>query len=421
MVIIMDKFKLTKAERSWILYDVGNSAFILLVTTLVPIYFNSLAETTNLSSSEYLAYWGYAGSIATLLVAVIAPFFGTLADRQDYKKKIFLVAVIIGAISCSILGFANNWLCFLLLFILAKTAYSSSLVFYDAMLPDLTEENKMDRVSSHGYAFGYIGSCIPFILCLILVLFNEKLGIAMNTAIIFAFLITAIWWVLFTVPLLKSYKQTKYIQSEASPVKESFTRLISTFRNMKRQKSIFLFLLAFFFFIDGVYTIIDMATAYGTALGLDTAGLLLALLTTQIVAFPFAILFGRLSSRYNTGTLIKICIICYTGITLFAVFLRCQWQFWVLAICVGMFQGGIQALSRSYFAKIIPPECSGEYFGIYDIFGKGASFVGTTLVAVISHTFNNESLGVSTIIIIFIIGFVLFCKADQCVRSQQSN
>lgn len=417
----MDKFKLTKAEQSWILYDVGNSAFILLITTLVPIYFNSLAETANLSSSEYLAYWGYAGSIATLLVAIIAPFFGTLADRQDYKKKIFLIAVIIGVVSCSILGFATNWLCFLLLFILAKTAYSSSLVFYDAMLPDLTQEDKMDRVSSHGYAFGYIGSCVPFILCLILVLFNEKLGIAMNTAMIFAFLITALWWILFTVPLLKHYKQTKYIQSETSPIKESFTRLIHTFRNMKKQKSIFLFLLAFFFFIDGVYTIIDMATAYGTALGLDTAGLLLALLTTQIVAFPFAILFGRLSSRYNTGSLIKVCILCYTGITLFAVFLRFQWQFWVLAICVGMFQGGIQALSRSYFAKIIPPECSGEYFGIYDIFGKGASLVGTTLVAIISHAFHNESLGVSAIIIIFIIGFALFCKADQCVRSQQNN
>lgn len=417
----MDKFKLTKAERSWILYDVGNSAFILLVTTLVPIYFNNLAETANLTSSEYLAYWGYAGSIATLLVAVIAPLFGTLADRQNYKKKIFFISVIIGAVSCSILGFAVNWLCFLLFFILAKTAYSSSLVFYDSMLPDITKESKMDLVSSQGYAFGYIGSCVPFILCLILVLFHGKLGLTMNIAMILAFLLTSIWWILFTFPLLKHYRQLKYIQSQTSPMKESFSRLYHTFRNMKKQKSIFLFLLAFFFFIDGVYTIIDMATAYGIALGFDTTGLLLALLTTQIVAFPFALLFGRLSSRYNTATLMKVCILCYTGITLFAVFLRFQWQFWVLAICVGMFQGGIQALSRSYFAKIIPPECSGEYFGIYDIFGKGASFIGTTLVAVISHTFHNESLGVSSIIIIFLIGFVLFCKADQCVRSQQRN
>ena len=417
----MDKFKLTKAERSWILYDVGNSAFILLVTTLVPIYFNNLAETANLTSSEYLAYWGYAGSIATLLVAVIAPLFGTLADRQNYKKKIFFISVIIGAVSCSILGFAANWLCFLLFFILAKTAYSSSLVFYDSMLPDITKESKMDLVSSQGYAFGYIGSCVPFILCLILVLFHGKLGLTMNIAMILAFLLTSIWWILFTFPLLKHYRQLKYIQSQTSPMKESFSRLYHTFRNMKKQKSIFLFLLAFFFFIDGVYTIIDMATAYGIALGFDTTGLLLALLTTQIVAFPFALLFGRLSSRYNTATLMKVCILCYTGTTLFAVFLRFQWQFWVLAICVGMFQGGIQALSRSYFAKIIPPECSGEYFGIYDIFGKGASFIGTTLVAVISHTFHNESLGVSSIIIIFLIGFVLFCKADQCVRSQQRN
>lgn len=221
----MDKFKLTKAERSWILYDVGNSAFILLVTTLVPIYFNNLAETANLTSSEYLAYWGYAGSIATLLVAVIAPLFGTLADRQNYKKKIFFISVIIGAVSCSILGFAANWLCFLLFFILAKTAYSSSLVFYDSMLPDITKESKMDLVSSQGYAFGYIGSCVPFILCLILVLFHGKLGLTMNIAMIFAFLLTSIWWILFTFPLLKHYKQLKYIQSQTSPMKESFSRL----------------------------------------------------------------------------------------------------------------------------------------------------------------------------------------------------
>ena len=156
-----------------------------------------------------------------------------------------------------------------------------------------------------------------------------------------------------------------------------------------------------------------MATAYGTALGLDTTGLLLALLVTQIVAFPFAILFGRLASKYNTGKLIKVCIIAYTFITVFAIFLRYQWQFWMLAVMVGMFQGGIQALARSYMGKIIQPERSGEYFGIMDICGKGASFMGTTLVGIISQATNNESLAVGSLVIIFIAGFVLFCKADK--------
>ena len=184
-------------------------------------------------------------------------------------------------------------------------------------------------------------------------------------------------------------------------------------KNVRQQKHIFLYLLAFFFFIDGVYTIIDMATAYGTALGLDTTGLLLALLVTQIVAFPFAILFGRLAGKYNTGLLIKICIAAYTFIAVFAIFLRVQWQFWTLAVLVGMFQGGIQALSRSYMGKIIPPEQSGEYFGLMDICGKGASFVGTTLVAVISQITGNESIAVGAIGIIFVIGYFLFCKADK--------
>ena len=199
---------------------------------------------------------------------------------------------------------------------------------------------------------------------------------------------------------------------------------------MKREKHIFIYLLSFFFFIDGVYTIIDMATAYGAALGLDTTGLLLALLLTQFVAFPFSILFGRLSAKYDTGLLIKVSIVCYTGIVLFAVFLVSQWQFWLLAVLVGMFQGGIQALSRSYLGKIIPPERSGEFFGLMDVFGKGASFMGLTLVALVSQltagtqlhmfglTLRNENIAVSSLTILFAIGFVLFCKADKLNRER---
>jgi UMF1 family MFS transporter len=191
------------------------------------------------------------------------------------------------------------------------------------------------------------------------------------------------------------------------------------------------YLVAFFFFIDGVYTIIDMATAYGKALGLETTGLLLALLLTQIVAFPCSIIFGRLSSKYDTGLLIKVSIGCYTAITLFAVFLKFQWQFWVLAVLVGMFQGGIQAMSRSYLGKIIPAEQSGEYYGLMDICGKGASFVGSTMVGVVSAatagiTFNvfgyelqSESLAVGTLVVLFAIGYVLFCKADKLNKTRQ--
>ena len=414
----MKKNKLTPYEKSWILYDVGNSAFTMLVATLIPIYFNGLAEGAGIGSADYLAYWGYAGSIATLAVALIGPIFGTLADRKNTKKTVFLIALAVGALGCALMGFAQSWLLFLVVFVIAKIGYSSSLIFYDAMLPEVTTQDRMDDVSSKGYAYGYIGSCIPFILCLALVLFYEQLHISISTAMIAAFLITVIWWVGTSVPLLRRYRQTAYIEKTDRPFRQTFSRLWSTLKSAGKEKHIFLFLLAFFFFIDGVYTIIDMATASGAALGLDTNGLLLALLLTQFVAFPFSILFGRLASKYDTGLLIKICILAYTGITVFAFFLASSWQFWTLAVLVGMFQGGIQALSRSYFAKIIPAEQSGEYFGIYDICGKGASFLGTTLVGVVSQATGKMNLGVGAIVFIFILGFFFFCKADACAREK---
>lgn len=424
-------FRLTPLERNWILYDVGHSAFILLVSTLIPIYFNYLAGQGGLDESQYLAFWGYAGSVTTLLVAFIGPICGTLADRKDFKKPIFLCCVLLGVAGCAALGLAWSWLSFLVIFVLAKVGYSSSIVFYDAMLPEVTTEARMDNVSSQGYAFGYIGSVIPFVVCLVLVLFGESVGISMTTGMTLSFLLIAAWWLVCTLPLLKTYRQNAYVQRGQHPIRDTFRQLGETFREVKNQKHIFVYMLAFFFFIDGVYTIIDMATAYGTALGLDSTGLLLALLVTQIVAFPCAIIFGRLSATQDTARLIKLCILAYTGITLFAVFLKTQWQFWLLAVLVGMFQGGIQALSRSYMGKIIPPERSGEYFGLMDICGKGASFLGTTLVAVISQTtagmtltilgveLENESIAVGTLVILFAIGYVLFCRADQLNRQRQ--
>ena len=426
-----EKMKLTSLEKSWILYDIGNSAFILLVSTLLPIYFNALASGAGISESDYLAYWGYAGSVATILVAIIGPICGTMADWK-YKKPLFLGSVALGAIGCAALGAAWGWLSFLVIFVIARVGYNASIVFYDSMLPEITSEKRMDNVSTMGYALGYIGSVIPFAVCLVLVLMHDSFGMSQVTALIISFVLTAVWWIVCSVPLAKRYKQTAFHEGGGKPVGESFKQLARTFKEAKKHNHIFAYLIAFFFFIDGVYTIIDMATAYGTALGLDTTGLLLALLVTQIVAFPFAILFGRLATKYDTGLLIKICILCYTGIALFAIFLASLWQFWTLAVLVGMFQGGIQALSRSYLGKIIPAEQSGEYYGLMDICGKGASFVGTTLVAVVSQategmTFSflglpivNTGLAVGSIAVLFIIGFFLFCKADKLNKARQA-
>ena len=405
------KLKLTKLERAWIMYDIGNSAFVLLVATIIPIYFNYLADMKNISSSNYLAYWGYATSVATLIVAVIGPIFGTVADTKNMKKKIFMACLMVGTISCAVLGLITHWLVFLVIFVIAKVGFSSSLVFYDAMLTDVTTEERMDDVSSQGYAWGYIGSCIPFIIGLCLVLFGDKVGLSMQMSMAITFLITAVWWFAITLPLLEQYKQIHYVENQGAILRKSFGRLWNSLKEMKKEKHIFMFLLAFFFYIDGVYTIIDMATAYGESLGLDSTGLLLALLVTQIVAFPFCLIFGTLAKKISGSTLITVCIVAYFLIVLYAIQLDKQYEFWILAVCVGMFQGDIQALSRSYFAKIIPPEKSGEYFGLLDICGKGASFLGTTLVSVVSQVTGKVNIGVGAIVVIFVIGFILFRKA----------
>jgi len=398
----MNKFKLTKQEKNWVLYDVGNSAFTLLISTILPIYFNYLASEAGLASDLYMAYWGYAASIVTLVVAIIGPIFGTIADTKGYKRPIFLGALAIGVIGCMCLGIAKHWLVFLIVFIIAKIGYSSSLIFYDSMLADVTEEDRMDQVSSNGYAWGYIGSCIPFVISLVIVLGADSIGITMPAAMMIAFVITAVWWSAMTVPLMKNYQQKYYIEKSEHAITESFKRLGKTFKNIKKEKKAFLFLLAFFFYIDGVYTIIDMATAYGSALGLDSTGLLLALLVTQIVAFPFAILFGRLARKVAVDKLITLCIGAYFLIAVYAMFLATQIQFWILAVCVGMFQGGIQALSRSYFTKIIPPEQSGEFFGFMDICGKGAAFFGTFIMSTVTLLTGRENLGVGAIAILFL-------------------
>ncbi|HJD43195.1 MAG TPA: MFS transporter [Candidatus Mediterraneibacter quadrami] len=414
------KFKLTSLEKKWVLYDVGNSAFTMMVSTIFPIYFNSLAESAGISDVNYLAYWGYATSVCTLIVALLGPTLGAVADTKNFKKIVFSVAMGVGVFGCILLGFLSSWLWFLGIFVLAKTGYSASLIFYDAMLTDVTEPDRMDSVSSHGYAWGYIGSCIPFVICLGIVLGGPSLGLDMQLCMILAFIITALWWLMSSVPLLKSYKQKYYSETGAHVVRDSFKRLGKTFVELAKEKHIFVFLLAFFFYIDGVYTVIDMATAYGQALGLDSTGLLLALLVTQIVAFPSVLIFSRLVKKSRPETIITICIAAYFCIAVYAYWLDTQFDFWLLAILVGMFQGTIQALSRSYFARIIPAEKSGEFFGIYDICGKGASVIGTALVSFLSQATGSINIGVSALSVMFLIGLVLFRYSAKLNRGDKN-
>ena len=397
---------MNKLEKSWILYDVGNSAFTMIVSTIIPIYFKNIATAGGISPSDSTAYWGYALSISTIIVAILGPILGSIGDLRGYKKLLFLGFLVVGAAGCVGLALPVSWAVFLIIFIIAKTGYSGSLVFYDAMLPDVTTPERADRISSHGYAWGYIGSCVPFVASLLLIMNAEKIGLGAGLATQIAFLITVVWWVLTTIPLLRRYRQIYAVESNGRPIRESMSRLWHTITHIREQKVVFTFLLAFFLYIDGVYTIIDMATSYGKDVGISDNNLLLALLLTQIVAFPCAILFGRFTKKFNTVTMISASIIGYFGIALFAFWLKQAWEFWLLAVCVAVFQGGIQALSRSYFSKIVPKENANEFFGIYDIFGKGAAFFGTIMMSVLTQLTGFSGFGVLGIAVMFVLGFI---------------
>lgn len=403
---------LTKIERDWILYDVGNSAFILIVTTIIPIYFKNLATTEGIEMATSTAYWGYASSFATVFTMFLGPILGAIGDRRDFKNKLYFGFAILGSIACALLGMVYGAITFLIIYVLGMVAFYLAMIFYDAMLNDITTHDRADDISSMGYAYGYIGSVIPFVLCLALIMLNETIGITKTKATQISFFITAIWWIAFSIPLANQYKKhySEKIHRLTEAEKKEIVKInwSDGIKTIFADKKIFTFLIAYFLYIDGVFTIMKMATSYGKDMGIGDDSLLLAFLLTQIVAFPFALIFGKLSKKMKATKLIKICIFGYLGVVIFALQLDKAWEFWLLAVAVAMFQGGIQALSRSYFLKIIPKERTNEFFGFYEIFGKGASFTGTFLMSVITQLSGNSRMGLLGLAGLLITGFAVF-------------
>lgn len=410
----MAKQGYTNLERNWIMYDVGNSALVLLQTSIVPIYFNAL--NTGSSAAELVSAWANAQTVASLVVALLMPVLGSLADYAGNKIKFFLGFFLTGLVLCFAQAIPMSALAFLIVYVLCTVGLNSSMTFYDAMLCDVTSDERMDGVSSAGYAWGYIGSTVPFILCIALIMGGPSLGLDTMLCTRLSFVITGIWWLAFTLPLIKTYKQRfgkerAQGQTLASIAGDTFRGLVMTMRSIARNKTILIYMVAFFFYIDGVHTVISMATSYGAALGIDSTQLVLALLVTQFVAFPSAIAYGKLSGKFGTLRMIIVAVIAYCGIVLFAAFfLQTALEFWILAILVGLFQGGIQALSRSYFGKLVPKERSNEYYGFFDIFGRYASVMGTFLVSVVTTLTGNASLGVLSIGVLLVIGLVMLLK-----------
>ena len=425
-------FKFTLAEKSWMLYDWANSVYATnIMAAIFPIYFVAVAG----DGGDRM--WAFGSSIATLVVALLAPVLGALADFRGMKKIFLCVFIGIGTLFTLTMALTDNWKLMLVGYILSYIGFTGANLFYDSFLTDVTTKERMDKVSSFGFALGYVGgSTIAFLISLgfMFVLgFDNPLGVKI------AVLITVIWWAVFSLPIILKVKQVHYI--EASPkgvVADTFRNIWKTFKDIMTNRGVFVFVLAYFFYIDGVNTVIHMATAYGKKLGLDTVGMILALLVTQVVAVPCTIFFGFLAKRYGSLRMIvfAVCmyaVICavgfYMGFSIEsapasgpereAAIALSQTLFFIMAILVGTVQGGIQALSRSYFGKLIPAKRSNEFFGFFDIFGKFAAVLGPALYGLISGMTGRASSGIAGVAVLFVIAFVILIAGRKIMKKTE--
>ncbi|MDH6364178.1 UMF1 family MFS transporter [Enterococcus sp. PF1-24] len=403
----------TKEERGWILYDWANSAYsLVVVTAILPIYFKFVAGEAGISNGDSTAYWGYASSFATLLISLSAPILGTLGDYEGKKKKLFNLFALSGIIMTFVLAFVPNksWVALLVIYAISHMGYQGANIFYDGFLVDVTDDERMDNVSSMGYGLGYIGSALLFIAVMILQV-TDGFGL-LDTILVtkICFILTGLWWLLFSLPFFRHVHQKFSLEAIDNPVKVSFQRLKGTIENIRQYKGIVFFLIAYFFYIDGVDTIFTMATAFGIDMGVSSDKLIIILLVINFIAFPFTILYGLGAKRFGTKKMILLAIAVYTFICIYALFMDSVLDFWIVGILVGTSQGGIQALSRSYFAQMIPKEHANEFFGFYNIFGKFSAILGPMLFGFMTSLTGNSRYGIASLILLFIIGAILFAK-----------
>ena len=412
---------LTRPEKSWILYDVANSAFVLIVTTtLMPIFFKVHAAS-NMTADRATAYWGFTVAAASLIVAVSAPFLGTLADFRGYKKKMLTVAVSVGVLATLMLTLVRpgQWLLCLVLYAVARIGFSGANIFYDAFLVDVTTDDRMDRISAYGYGWGYIGSVIPFLASMAALFMAKGLLRADHFPVMgftAAFALTAVWWAVFSIPILKDVQQSHFTASSKRPLPDSARTLINTLKEVGRHKNIAVFLLAYFFYIDGVHTIISMALAYGLDQRLSQTVLISVVLFIQVLGWPCAILFGLLAARVSAKFMIQAGIGVYCLLTFVGYFLPVIEDpghkvvvFFAMGFLIALAQGGVQSLSRSFFGRMIPKDQAAEFFGFYNIFGKFAAIIGPGLMGLATLLTGASRYGVLSILGLFLAGGVLLC------------
>ncbi|MDF1566897.1 MAG: MFS transporter [Spirochaetaceae bacterium] len=430
---------LTGTERSWVFYDWANSVHSTVISTAIfPLWFGQVAMSGGLSRTQTSAWLGAANTGYAVIVALMAAVLGTLSDFKGYRKKLFTQFWLLGVIATGALVFvgADAWVIALVLYVLTFIGFAGANIFYDASLPDVTTPGRMDMVSSMGFGYGYIGgSTIPFLISLAIIAVLSGMDFSGGLPLLgvkISFGLTAVWWFLFTIPFLKNVKQKNGIDPVPSPVIESVRRLGRTFLQIRKHKKIFLFLIAYFFYIDGVNTIIKMATNFANSIDVGMMILLATVVGIQILAFPFALLYGKLANRFSARSMLFVGIGVYSIITGLGVSMPLVPVdavvpiFIAVAFLVATSQGGIQALSRSYFASLIPDDnASGEFFGFYNMMGKFAAILGPFLMGAFPRLafvlgIANErvaySFGVGAIFLLFLVGGVLLVASGKPVK-----
>jgi UMF1 family MFS transporter len=405
-----------KIINAWCMYDWGSSAFSTTVEAAVlPVYFEQVVAA-DLSGNMATVYWGYTNAIALLIAAILAPILGSIADYTGGKKRLLTIFAVIGIVTTALMFFVDtgNWLLALVLFLLGTVGLSASYVFYDSLLPHIARADDIDSVSTKGYALGYVGGGI---LLAVNILMIQVIWAGSTLGPRLSFITVAIWWAIFTIPLLRRVPEpppnTACIGEGVNPVVAGFRRLRLTFTEIRKYRQLFFFLIAFWLYNDGIGTIIKMATIYGAEIGIGMTDLIGALLLTQFVGIPFSLLFGKLSAKIGTKRAIMLGLGWYALITIAAYFMNAPWQFWVLALMVGMVQGGTQALSRSLFGLMAPKARSAEFFGFYDISSKFAGIIGPALFALVGQLTGSSRLGIVALILFFIGGIILLTRVDE--------
>ena len=414
--------RFSKEEHSWIMYDWANSSFAtIMLAAVFPVFFVGMA------GDQGSMWWAIGLTATRIVVGFAAPFIGALIDYKGYKKRLFLMSLVSGLVFTIFTAVLDSWQLLIVAFIFAHMFWSICNQIYDSFLPDVTTKDRMDNVSATGFAMGYVGgSTIPFVISIALIMFGNNFGIDLTMAVRISVVLTAVWWLVFSIPILKNVHHKYETELPASGLyRQAMRDIVKTAKKIRQNKGVLMFLIAYIFYIDGVGTIISIATAYGAELGLDGPGMIIALFMTQIVAFFFSLLFGALSKKTNPlnliiGSIIMYCVISILGFAmgfgleeeLFGIE-TAQIMFWVLAFMVGTVQGGIQAISRSTYGRLIPPEESGEYFGFFEIFGRFASVIGPALYAVILGSTGRSSFGILAILILFAVGLTVLLKGRK--------